>query len=179
MQIEKIACNSCGAPLEVGTNTQFVTCRHCGMKLSIQRTETATFTEILDQLTTKTEQLSERVNHLAGYTELATLDREWELERQNYMVTGKHGSTHIPSEAGSIGGGMVITLFGCFWTIMAFSITSFIPIPIVHIVFPLFGVIFVIVGVVSSITSYNKAGDYRRAQRRYRQRRAEIQSRES
>lgn len=65
MQIEKIACNSCGAPLEVTLTTRFVTCRHCRMKLSIQRTATATFTEILDQLMVKTDQLSEQVNHLS------------------------------------------------------------------------------------------------------------------
>ncbi len=178
MQIEKIACNSCGAPLEVTTTTKFVTCRHCGMKLSIQRTDTATFTEILDQLTAKTDQLSAQVNNLAGYTELAALDREWELERQNYMVTSKHGAKHIPSEAGSIGGGIAITLFGCVWTFMAFTITSFMPFPIVNVVFPLFGIIFVIAGIASSISSYNKAGNYRHAQQRYRQRRAEIQSRD-
>lgn len=181
MQIEKIACNSCGAPLEVATTTQFVTCRHCGMKLSIQRTDTATFTEILNQLTAKTDQLSEQVDNLAGYTELAALDREWELERQNYMVTGKHG-THIPSEAGSIGGGMVVTLFGCFWTIMAFTITSRAPsigpFAIVKVAFPLLGAVFVIFGIVSSITSFTKAGNYRRAEQRYRQRRAEMQSRD-
>jgi predicted RNA-binding Zn-ribbon protein involved in translation (DUF1610 family) len=45
MQVEKISCNSCGAPLEVAETTQFATCRHCGAKLSIQRTDTATFTE--------------------------------------------------------------------------------------------------------------------------------------
>jgi predicted RNA-binding Zn-ribbon protein involved in translation (DUF1610 family) len=177
MQIEKIACNSCGAPLEVTTTTKFVTCRHCGTKLSIQRTDTATFTEILEQLTAKTDQLSDQVNDLTGYTELAALDREWELERQNYMVTTRHGAKHIPSEAGSIGGGIAITLFGCIWTFMAFTITSFIPIPILHVVFPLFGMIFVIGGIVSSISSFNKAGEYRRAQQRYRQRRIEIQSR--
>jgi hypothetical protein len=43
--------------------------------------------------------------------------------------------------------------------------------------FPLFGVIFVIVGIVSSVFSYNKASDYRRAQQRYRRRREEIQRR--
>lgn len=178
MQIERIACNSCGAPLEVSATTKFVTCRHCGMKLSIQRTETATFTEILDLLTIKTDQLSEQVNNIAGYTELAALDREWELERQNYMVTTKHGGKHIPSEAGSIGGGIAITLFGCVWTFMAFTITSFIPIPILHFVFPLFGMIFIFGGIASSISSYNKAGDYRRAEQRYRQRRTEIQIRD-
>ncbi len=179
MQVEKIACNGCGAPLEVATTTQFATCRHCGAKLSIQRTDTATFTEILEQLTAKTDQLSEQVSNLTSYTELAVLDREWELERENYMVTSKHGAKSIPSEAGSIGGGIVITLFGCFWTVMAFGVTSmapsFGPFSIAQVAFPLFGVIFVIVGIASSISSFSKAGGYRRAQQRYHRRRAEIQ----
>ena len=175
MQIENIACNSCGAPLEVSATTQFATCRHCGAKLSIQRTDTAIFTEILEKLTTKTDQLSEQVNNLSGLSELAALDREWELERENYMVTSKHGGKHIPSEAGSIGGGVVITLFGCFWTVMALIVTSFIP--IINVVFPLFGIVFVIAGIASSMSSYNKAGDYRRAQELYRRRREEIQRR--
>lgn len=167
--------------MEVAATTQFATCRHCGAKLSIQRTDTAIFTEILEMLTTKTDQLSEQVNNLSGLTELTVLDREWELDRENYMVTTKHGGRHIPSEAGSIGGGIAITLFGCFWTVMAFAITSdapsFGPFAIAQTGFPLFGIIFIIVGIVSSISSYNKAGDYRRAQQRYRRRRAEIQRR--
>lgn len=175
MQVEKIVCNSCAAPLEVSTTTQFATCRHCGTKLSIQRTETATFTEVLEGLTAKTDQLSEQVNSLAGFTELAALDREWELERQNYMVSTRNGARHIPSQAGSIGGGIAITIFGCFWTVLAQTITSFIP--VLNIVFPLFGVVFVIVGIASSISSYTKAGGYRQAEQRYRQRRVEIQNR--
>ena len=181
MQVEKIACNSCGAPLEVSATTQFATCRHCGAKLSIQRTDTAIFTEILEKLTTKTDQLSEQVSNLSGLTEVAALDREWALERENYMVTTQHGGRHIPSEAGSIGGGVAIAVFGCFWTVGAFAISSgmpsFGPSGIAQTGFPLFGVIFVIVGIVSSILSYNKASDYRSAHQRYRRRREEIRRR--
>lgn len=167
--------------MEVSATTQFATCRHCGAKLSIQRTDTAIFTEILEKLTTKTDQLSEQVNNLSGLTELAALDREWELERENYMITTKHGGRHIPSEAGAIGSGVAIAAFGCFWTVTAFAITSgmpsFGPSGIAVTGFPLFGVIFVIVGIVSSIFSYNKASDYRLAQQRYRRRREEVQRR--
>lgn len=181
MQIEKISCNSCGAPLEVAVTTKFATCGHCSAKLSIQRTETATFTEILEQLTAKTDQLSDQVTNLAGYTELASLDREWQLEQENYMVTGKHGVKYIPSEAGSIGGGVAITLFGLIWTVMASTTTSMAPsigpLAVAKVVFPLFGVVFIAAGIMFSILSYNKAGEYRRAQQRYRRRRAEIQSR--
>ena len=179
MQIENIACNSCGAPLEVSATTQFATCRHCGAKLSIQRTDTAIFTEILEKLTTKTDQLSEQVNNLSGLTEVAALDREWELEREKYLVPGKHGRKHIPTEAGAIGGGIATTLFGCFWTAMAFGITSMAPsvgpFAIAKVGFPLFGLIAVIAGIVSSLNAYFKAGDYCRAEIEYRLRRAAIQ----
>ena len=181
MQVENIACNSCGAPLEVAATTQFATCRHCGAQLSIQRTDTAVFTEILEKLTTKTDQLSEQVSNLSGLTEVAALDREWEQERENYMVTTQHGRRHIPSEAGSIGSGVAIAVFGCLWTVTAFTMSSdmpsFGPAGFAESAFPFFGVIFVIVGIVSSIFSYNKASDYRRAQQRYRRRREEIQRR--
>jgi hypothetical protein len=181
MQVEKISCNSCGAPLEVAETTQFATCRHCGAKLSIQRTDTATFTEVLEQLAAKTDQLSEQVQSLTGHSELAALDREWQMDRENYMVTRRDGARHIPSEAGAIGGGIAITIFGCVWIGMASSMNSmgpsFGPSSFADNVFPLFGFVFIIVGIVASFISFNKAGDHRRAQQRYRRRRAEIQNR--
>lgn len=181
MQTEKIACNSCGAPLEVAATTQFATCRHCGAKLSVQRTDTAIFTETLEKLATKTDQLSEQVNNLSELTELAALDREWEREREKYMVTTQHGGRQIPSEAGAIGSGVAIALFGCFWTVGAFAMSSdmpsFGPTGFADSAFPFFGVIFVIVGIVASIFSYNKASDYRSAHQRYRRRREEIRRR--
>ena len=115
MQVEKNSCNSCGAPLEVAETTPFATCRHCSAKLSIQRTDTAIFTEVLEQLAAKTDQLSEQVQSLTGHSELAALDREWQMDRENYMVTRQDGARHIPSEAGAIGGGIAITIFGCVW----------------------------------------------------------------
>jgi predicted phage tail protein len=180
MQMEKIACNSCGAPLEVAATARFATCRHCGIQLSIQRTETATFTEAVDKLTATTEELSEKINTLTGHSELAVLDREWEMEQQQYLVTGKHGRVSIPTETGAIGGGIFITLFGGLWTVMAFSITSmapsFGPFAIAKLVFPLFGIVFVVGGIFASITAWNKAEQYRHAERRYKNRRTELQA---
>lgn len=180
MPIEKIACNSCGAPLEVATTTQFATCRHCGTQLSIERTDTATFTAVLEKLTTKTDELSEKINTLSEHNELAALDREWNLERQKYMITGKHGRVSIPSEVGAVGGGIFVTLFGCFWTVMAFSITpsapSFGPFAIAKFVFPLFGIVFVIAGIFSSLVAHQKARSYKRGELRYQSRRSALQN---
>lgn len=178
MRLEKLTCNCCGAPIEVPSLTNFVTCNHCSTQLTVKRTENATFTQKLDQLSEKTEQLSAQVAQLSSHSDLAALDREWELERENYMVSGKNGHRHLPTELGAVGGGIMITLFGCFWTAMAFGITSsapdFGPFSVAKVMFPLFGVIFVLGGIGSSVWSFRKAGDFREAQRRYERRRQEL-----
>ena len=50
-------------------------------------------------------------------------------------------------------GAAVSILFGIFWTVMAFVITKDAPIPFVHFAFPAFGVIFILLGVISLIYS--------------------------
>jgi predicted phage tail protein len=158
----------------VPDTAQFVTCNHCATQLRIQRTSDVTFTEQLDRLAQQTEQLSERINELSAQNEVAAIDREWELERENYMVTDKNKGRHIPTRAGSLTGGIVVTVFGCFWTAMAFGITSFMPFPVVGTIFPLFGVVFVIFGIVTTISAYSKAEAYEDAHRRYQRRRSEL-----
>ena len=53
-------------------------------------------------------------------------------------------------------GSICVTIFGVFWTIMAFSITSESPFGI-GAIFPLFGVIFVIMGIVQAVYNYKNA----------------------
>ena len=55
-----------------------------------------------------------------------------------------------PSAISAIGS-VVGILFGIFWTAIAFAITKDAPIPIVHFAFPAFGVIFILIGVVSLV----------------------------
>ncbi|MBO8156384.1 MAG: zinc-ribbon domain-containing protein [Bacillaceae bacterium] len=55
--------------------------------------------------------------------------------------------------AGSIGA----IIFGVFWTIMAYSITRDAPFPMIGIIFPLFGFIFIGMGVIQFIFHYKNA----------------------
>lgn len=103
--------------------------------------------------------------------EIAQLDREWALEREQYMVTGQYGSRHLPSEGGSIVAGVLIGGFGLCWTVFAASLGA-------PAFFPFFGVVFILVGVGSCIYSFGKAGEYRAAHERYQRRRAELLARE-
>jgi len=54
-------------------------------------------------------------------------------------------------------GSIVVVIFGVFWTILAASLTSSFPFGIVGIIFPLFGLVFIILGVVQAIYHYKNA----------------------
>ena len=120
----------------------------------------------------------DHLEEIRAQNELAQLDREWALEREDYMFVGKYGHRYVPTKAGSVFGGVVIVLFGIFWTVMASSMLGFGRAGVFSM-FPLFGVLFVLFGVVMSIFSFVKAGQYAEAKERYQRRRREIQNADS
>ncbi|HHW32235.1 MAG TPA: zinc ribbon domain-containing protein [Clostridiaceae bacterium] len=54
-------------------------------------------------------------------------------------------------------GSVFSIIFGVFWTIMAFKITSFSPFGIVGTIFPLFGISFIIYGIFQAVYHYRNA----------------------
>jgi hypothetical protein len=168
MELESVSCDHCGAPLEVPPSANYVTCAHCDRQLRIHRTETARYTEVLEALAKRTDELSDHVAQLRLQNEIAALDRAWDHEKETYMVTGKHGHRSLPTKTGSVIGGVFLVIFGCIWTAMAAQMAGG---------FALFGVIFIALGAFMSIHSYGKAERYERALRRYQQQRGELQRR--
>ncbi len=65
-----------------------------------------------------------------------------ELERENYMVTGKYGHKHIPGRPVVRSGVFFIVGFGIFWTVMGAAMTVFGG--GVFGIVPCFGVLFVL-----------------------------------
>lgn len=183
MELESITCNHCGAPLQVPATADYVTCNHCGSQLAVRRGGSVTFTEVVKQLSETTENLAQQVSKLSRQTELETLERQWEAERESFMVTNNHGAKYLPDERSSMVGGVVTTVFGLFWTVMAFGITSsapsFGPFGIVKIMFPAFGVLFIVFGIVVATRGSQKAKEYKIAQRAYLQRRQRLLDDES
>jgi hypothetical protein len=114
---------------------------------------------------------ADHLEEIKFQNELAQVDREWGMERENYMVAGKDGRKYIPSKVGSVFGGVLIVGFGIFWTSMTISIFSGAG---VFSFFPLFGVLFILFGAGTSIWDFVKAGQYEEAQERYQRRRREI-----
>src|SRR5262249_12264234 len=63
--------------------------------------------------------LQEHLEEIKLQNEVARLDREWELERERYMIAGQDGHRVIPNRGMSVIGGIIIAVFGLFWTVGA------------------------------------------------------------
>lgn len=135
------------------------------------------------------EHLSAQLEEVQFQNELAQLDREWEREREKYMVVGKYGQRYMPTTGGSAIGGFVIVGFGVVWTLIA-SVMAFganqafsdhegrlNAFSIIPCAFPVFGLLFITFGIVLSVQSHKKAGEYRQAEQVYRRKREEIHAR--
>jgi len=165
MQLLSLTCNHCGAPLEVPESAKFVTCTHCSSRLAIERSGGAAYTEVLEALEQRTEQIAGDVESLNLQSELDRLDREWMLQRDRYMVQDEHGHRHFPSKTGSMVAMVFVIGFAIFWMAMAAAASPF---------FSLFGLIFIAVAIWSFTTRRRKADEYERLRRQYERRRKEI-----
>lgn len=170
MKLVTLACNSCGAPITVPESTKYLTCTHCGSQLSIQRGGGAAYTAVLEQIDERTSRMEETLDEMRRYDEVAAIDREWELEREQFMVEGKDGARRLPSSGSAVVGAIGAVAFGVFW----FWITADAPGPPgVGIV----GFLFAGIGVVSACVSHSKTEAYRQAHREYRARRERAKNR--
>lgn len=185
MDLLSLNCQHCSAPLQVPENAKFVTCSHCGSQLAIRRTGSVAYTETLDAIDQRTERMAEQLDELHRKSTLSDLDPAWQIEREQYYVTGKHGHRHLPTTTGSIAGGLMICVFGTIWTLVACGMGGFAfqnapgPFGIIGGLFPLFGIAFVGFGLWMSIHHFRKAAEFERAQRRYQRERAELVRNES
>ena len=171
MKAVTVDCNSCGAPLEVGQKTRFVTCRYCSKRLSIQHSESSVYTEVLDDIKESTDKISQDMEVIKLQNQLEQLDREWMLQREGFMISSKNGGKHLPTDgAGGAIGGIFAAAFGVVWIVFAASMGA-------PAIFPLFGVFFIIVAVFGAVNTTNKASSYRNAHQRYEAQRRELQQR--
>jgi Short C-terminal domain len=117
--------------------------------------------------------MQQHLEEIKLQNDLARLDREWELDREQYMIQGKYGRRHIPNRGMSVIGGIFMVGFGIFWTATSISMTQGFGGGI-DACFPLFGILFILFGIGMCIYTYNQADRYEQAQRAYRRRRAQL-----
>ncbi len=111
--------------------------------------------------------LQSHLEEIKFQNQVAQLDREWELERDQYAIAGRYGQRYIPTKGQSLVGGMIAVLLGCIWTATAASMNVF-------GLFPLFGMVFILFGIAISYSGYRKADQYQKAYQAYRDRREKL-----
>src|SRR5438034_11615303 len=89
-QVTSVACNHCGASLEVGLTTRFVTCAYCGSRLEVHRSGSSLYTEVLEAIDQRTQRMEQDLGLIKRQNEVGRLDREWMLRRDQLMVQDKH-----------------------------------------------------------------------------------------
>lgn len=164
MEIILLNCNGCGAALDVGPDTRFATCAQCGARLAVKRSETAAYTEVLENLERKTDAIADQIAELQRQNELERIDREWEKERERYLLHHKNGTKSEPSASLGIIAGVLVAVFAVMWLGFAMSLGA-------PDGFTCFGVMFLIGAVFIAATSVVKARSYQEAHQRYLKRR--------
>jgi hypothetical protein len=138
---------------------------------------------LLDQTPAQEEQplrehLADQLAEVKHQNELAQVDREWEIERQQYMIADRWGRRHVPTPGMGIAVAVIGGAFGLIWTIMAVAITGSGPdvgaFSIARWAFPLFGIIFVAAAISFGVYSHSRAQKYQQAFEAYKARRARV-----
>jgi hypothetical protein len=108
----ELACNQCGAPLDVPVQTRFATCAHCGSRLSVHRNPTAAWTELAEQLVNEASRIGDGVTLLTLQAEVERLDREWQMQRPS-PPTGKRAKAADDNPIAAMCG-LVVPLFALY-----------------------------------------------------------------
>jgi hypothetical protein len=118
--------------------------------------------------------LAKQLAEVRLQNELAQIEREWDIERQKYLIQNRYGARIVPTSGMGIGMAVIGGIFGLFWTVMAVAITGSAPdigpFWIAKIIFPLFGVLFICGAVGFGIYAHTRAQAYQRAFEEYQAR---------
>ncbi len=173
MTLEPITCNNCGAALDVPPEANYVTCAYCGSRLEVKRTPSVVYTQVLQQLDARTQRLSADVSQLQLDRELAQIDRDWEQQRQRYLLRDRTGATIEPGgplTAWSVGltviGIVVLTVFAFVWPGMLAGEYGE--------AFFLIALAFVGLMIWGTVTRISQVTNYQRAKRAYEARRSAV-----
>jgi hypothetical protein len=161
MKLFALTCANCGAALEVPAKVTHLTCEFCGTRLQVQRSGSAIYTEALDHIARTTTRIEDNTEVIKLQNELERIDREWMLQREQYMVRGKDGQLSVPTKVASIVGAGLMAVFGIFFATVAPGI-GFV------------GIIFAVIAVAMGIYSLSKAEQYESQHREYAARRQRL-----
>jgi len=190
MKLLALNCNHCGAPLEAPARAQYLTCEYCNVRLAIKRAGKAVYTDVLDQIDSRTERIEQKVDRLTTLKEVELLDREWATHREQYLVKDKDGEASVPTVAGGIltsilsvvvGGGFITLLCVGIWRSGSTSIlqraSNDIGPTIFMVIIASVVLLFTIGGILVGVGTVARAREYEATHNEYQQRRHGLLSR--
>lgn len=164
MDMISVRCNHCGAPLEVGDRTRFVTCQFCNSQLEIKHSESAVFTEEVTRIADNTEKMAGSLEVIRLQNEIEQLDREWGLQQTAHDAGGRNKG---PQTTGQALFGMG---FAVFFAVVCFGMAGFASsmggpggiFALVPVGMGIFALVGGIMGIVKSEGTQSSHGDYQR-----------------
>jgi hypothetical protein len=142
----------------------------------VHQSESASYTSVLEAIQEQTARMAQDLGAIRLQNELEQLDRQWAIEREQYLNRRKDGTTSEPGAgaAGAIVGGLFIVIFaviaiGIGMAAMehhAPGLFAFVPFAMAA-----FAVVAFVVGVA---TSAQRATQYAETRQRYEDRRAKL-----
>lgn len=111
---QPVTCVACGAVVEVGVNTRFTSCKHCGAQLHVERSDSNCLTTAMESIRTLTSSIEGRVQTLKSQTRAAELSLELNrLDEEQREATGVSW-TQFKIEASAFGIAMAVA-FSIEW----------------------------------------------------------------
>ena len=175
MEIKSLKCNHCSADLQINPKIKFFNCNFCGSSLTIKNSGGAIYTEVIGEIKENTDSILDNSNTMLLEQQLERVDREWLLEREQYMVHGKNGSSE-PTSAGTTALVIVPIVMLIFGVIIISQFNSSpvrhsqgtgVPITITIAVVSIFCI-------ASAVKNSNKVSGFSAANEKYEKRRNEI-----
>ena len=159
MNIKSIACNECGAPLEVSEKSNFVSCNYCGSTLKIQRSESSTYTEVI----AKIDDVSKDIQIVKLQNDVSLLDKDWVRERAQFCLKDHNGNAFIISSS--------YVLKQVFLHLILIAVLSAISYAVHLYWFIIFVIISIFVLVITAKRNYRKVGLYKDSLLAYQEKR--------
>lgn len=193
MNLINVRCNACGAPLEIPTEAQYVTCKSCNSQLAVQHTGSSVTTKTISELMRRTEQIESEVEKLRLQNELAALDIEWNKEREKHLIRNQNGAPHEPSASGALFQGIGGSVMGAIILAVVSGKLRTDPYEAymkktgtwvehdrdysqTEIFIILFGIGVILWGIIAGYMVYEKAARFEEARSRYQSARAECEA---
>ncbi|MBA2113130.1 hypothetical protein HOV93_02780 [Planctomycetes bacterium FF15] len=148
-----------------------ITCLHCGTQLAVVHEGGAAYTEKLDQLVERTEQIEGKVDAMHREQKIAALDREWQAKQESLKVRSKNGIPHLPSKVK----GLVSVVLGVFVGMFIFCLgagASDTGGP--GVIFSVIGAAAILLITGSGFWQYQRAEAYEKAKREYGRQRQQL-----